>query len=67
MFTKSDFGVAYDSTKHILNQLATLYDAGVIQASVTHTDPFDLKHLITATKAIEAGHSVGKTSLFMKA
>jgi NADPH:quinone reductase-like Zn-dependent oxidoreductase len=67
MFTKSDFGVAYDSTKHILTQLATLYEAGVIQASVTNTAPFDLKHLIAATKAIEAGHSVGKTSLFMKA
>lgn len=67
MFTKSDFGVALPSTRVILNQLVALYQSGQLDASVTQTAPFDLAHLRAATKALEAGHSVGKSVLLMKA
>lgn len=67
MFTKSDFGVNLDSTRQILDRLVALYQAHELDASVTQTAPFDLAHLRAATKALEAGHSIGKSVLLMKA
>ncbi|MFD1483924.1 alcohol dehydrogenase catalytic domain-containing protein [Lacticaseibacillus baoqingensis] len=67
MFTKSDFGVQVASTRQILTQLANLYQAGQLTASVTQTWPLTLANLLTATQQLEAGHTHGKLCLLMEA
>ncbi|WP_461214919.1 alcohol dehydrogenase catalytic domain-containing protein [Lacticaseibacillus sp. GG6-2] len=67
MFTKSDYGVAFKSTRAILDRIVTLYSGGKLDASVTAKADLTLANLVAATKALEAGHSVGKSVLLVKA
>ncbi len=67
MFTKSDYGVAFKSTRAILDRIVTLYAGGKLTASVTAEAPLTLDNLVAATQTLEAGHSTGKSVLFVEA